>query len=208
MVVIGTKDQVIYSGIATKANATALGNALKSNEYFQDRGVTVLLHKGIGGTAISFGVQDGVWNQAGMLSGFEELAREVASAVGGFPVQVHLVDSKMDVEETSTVGKVSFDGGDTVFYEGSATKAQARALGQQFESKGFFTGKGVDVFLTRHDDGTTLAFIVAEEVWNNPNKVSDFEAIGRDVAHMVGGLPIDMHLVNTQLQVKKDEVIK
>jgi hypothetical protein len=132
--------------------------------------VTVLLHKGIGGTAISFGVQDGVWNQAGMLSGFEELAREVAPAVGGFPVQVQLVDSKMDVEETSTVGKVSFDGGDTVFYEGSATKAQARALGQQFESKGFFTGKGVDVFLTRHDDGTTLAFIVAEEVWTIPTR--------------------------------------
>ena len=29
MVVIGTKDQVIYSGIATKADATALGNALR-----------------------------------------------------------------------------------------------------------------------------------------------------------------------------------
>jgi hypothetical protein len=208
MVVIGTKDQVIYSGIATKANATALGNALKSHEYFQDRGVTVLLNKGIGRTTISFGVQDGVWNQAGMLSSFEELAREVAPAVGGLPVQVHLVDSKGDVEETSTVGEVSFDGSDGVYYEGSATKAQAQALGQQFESKGFFRGKGVNVLLTRHDDGTTLAFVVAEGVWNNPNKVSDFEAIVRDVAPLVGGLPIDMHLVNTQLQVEKDEVIK
>jgi hypothetical protein len=63
IVVIGTKDQVIYSGIATKAGATALGNALKSNEYFQDRGASVLLNKGFGGTTISFGVQDGVWDQ-------------------------------------------------------------------------------------------------------------------------------------------------
>jgi hypothetical protein len=70
MVVVGTKDQVIYSGIATKADAIALGNALESNEYFQDRGVTVLLNKGIGSTTISFGVQDCVWNQAGMLSSF------------------------------------------------------------------------------------------------------------------------------------------
>ncbi len=208
MVVIGTKDQVIYSGIATKADATALGNALKRNEYFQGRGATVLLNKGFGGTTISFGVQDGVWNQAGMLSSFEELAREVAPAAGGFPVEVHLVDSKNDVEETSTVGEVSFDGGDTVYYEGSATKAQARALGQWFESQGFFTGKGVDVFLTRHNDGTTLAFIVREGVWSNPNKVDNFEAIVRGVAHIVGGLPIDMHLVNTQLQLERDQVIK
>jgi len=75
IVVIGTKDQVIYSGLATKANAMALSKALESNRYFQDRGVSVLLNKGIGSTTISFGVQDGVWNQARMLSLFEELAR-------------------------------------------------------------------------------------------------------------------------------------
>jgi hypothetical protein len=208
MVVIGTKDHIIYSGVATKANATALGNALKSDEYFQDRGASVLLNKGIGRTTISFGVQDGVWNQAGMLSSFEELAREVAPAVGGLPVEVHLVDSKGDVKQTSTAGEVSFDGGDGVYYEGSATKAQAQALGRQFESQGFFRGKGVNVFLTTHEDGTTLAFVVADGVWNNPNKVSNFEAIVRDVAPMAGGLPIEMYLVNTQRRVEKDEVIK
>jgi hypothetical protein len=209
IVVVGTKDQVIYFGIATKADAIALGNVLKSNEYFQDRGVTVLLNKGIGSKTISFGVQDGIWNQAGMLSSFEELAREVAPAVGGLPVQVQLIDSKGDVEETSTVGEVSFDGSDGVFYEGSATKAEAQALGRRFDSMGFFRGKGANVFLIRHDDdGTTLAFVIVGEAWNNPSRVSSFEAIVRDVAPAVGGLPIDMHLVNTQLQVEKDEVIK
>jgi len=207
IVVVGTKDQVIYSGIATKADATALGNALRSDEYFQDRGASVLLNKGFGSTTISFGVQDGVWNQPGMLSSFEELARQVAPTVGGLPIQVRLVDSKGDVEETSTVGEVSFEGGDGVYYEGSATKAQAEAVGRWFESKGFFSGKGVQVLLTRHDDGTTLAFVVADGVWNNPSKVSNFEAIVRDVAPIVGGLPIDMHLVNTQLQLEKDELI-
>ena len=63
------------------------------------------------------------------------------------------------------------------------------------------------MLLTRHDDGTTLAFVVADGVWNNPSKVSNFEAIVRDVAPIVGGLPIDMHLVNTQLQLEKDELI-
>jgi hypothetical protein len=209
IVVIGTKDQVIYSGIATKAHATALGNALKSNEYFQDRGVSVLLNKGIGSTTISFGVQDGVWNQAGMLSSFEELAREVAPTVSGLPVQLRLLDSDGNVEATSTVGEVGFDGNDGVYYEGSATKADAQALGRRFESMGFFRGKGANVLLIRHDDdGTTLAFVVVGEAWNNPSKVSGFEAIVRGVAPTVGGLPIDMQLMNTQLQVEKDEVIK
>jgi hypothetical protein len=63
------------------------------------------------------------------------------------------------------------------------------------------------VFLTSHDNGTTLAFVVADGVWNNPAKISNFETIVRDVAPIVGGLPIEMHLVNTQLQVETDEII-
>jgi hypothetical protein len=127
--------------------------------------------------------------------------------VGGLPVEVHLIDSNGDVEQTSTVGEVSFNGGDGVYYEGSATKAQAQALGQHLESKGFFRGNGVNVFLTRHDDGATLAFVVADGVWNNPTKVKNFEAIVRDVAPIAGGLPIDMHLVNAHFELEKDEVI-
>jgi hypothetical protein len=72
---------------------------------------------------------------------------------------------------------------------------------------GFFKGKGANVFLTRHEDGTTLAFVVAVDgAWNNPKMISSFEAIVRHVAPTVGGLPIEMHLVNTQLQVEKDEL--
>jgi hypothetical protein len=63
------------------------------------------------------------------------------------------------------------------------------------------------VFLINHDDGTTLAFVVADQVWNNPDKVSNFENIVRDIAPMAGGLPIEMHLVDTQLEVKTDEMI-
>jgi hypothetical protein len=209
MVVIGNKDQVIYSGImATKTDATALGNALKGDEYFLDRGSTVLLNKGIGGTTISFAVQNGVWNQAGMLSSFEELAREVAPTVGGLPIQVHLMDTSGDVKATSTVGEVGFGGSNGIYYEGSATKDEAQALGRRLESMGFFRGNEANVFLTRHDDDTTLAFVVVGEAWNNPTKVSSFEAIVREVAPTVGGLPVNMRLVDTQLQVKKDELIQ
>ncbi len=207
IVVIGMKDQVVYSGLATKTDAMALGNFLKGNEYFRDSGSTVLIKKEIGGRTISFAVRDGVWDQAGMLSSFEELAREVAPEVGGLPIQVQLVDSKGNVEETSTVGEVRFSGGDGVFYKGSATKAEAQALGRRFESMGFFRGKGANVFLIRHDDdGTTLAFVIVREA--NPSRVSSFEHIVRDVAPVVGGLPVHMHLVNTQLQLERDELIQ
>jgi hypothetical protein len=208
-VFIGTNDRVLYSGIATKATAAALGNMLRSSEYFQGSGASVLLNKGFGSTTISFVVQDGVWNQTGMLSGFEELAREAAPAVGGLPVQVRLVNSNLEVKDASTVGEVKFDGPDGVYYEGSATKDEAQALGRRFKSMGFFKGKGANVFLTRHEDGTTLAFVVAVDgAWNNPKMISSFEAIVRHVAPTVGGLPIEMHLVNTQLQVEKDELIQ
>jgi hypothetical protein len=206
IVVIGTKDQVIYSGITTKTDAAALGNALKSDGYFHDSGASVLLHKGIGSTTISFGVQDGVWNQAGMLSSFEELARQLAPLAGGLPIQVQLVDTSGNVQDTSTVGEVRFEGLDGVYYEGSATKAEAQALGRRLKSMGFFRGKGANVFLIRHDDGTTLAFVVVGEAWKS--KVSSFEAIVRDLAPIAGGLPINMRLVSTQLQVQKDEVIE
>jgi hypothetical protein len=205
-VTIGTKDQVVFSGTATASDATALGNALKAAGYLQDRGATVLLSKGAGGTVIGFVVADGAWNQAGTFASFEEIARGVASTVGGLPLQVQLLNSTQIVEKSSTVGEVDFGGGDAVIYEGTATQADAQALGQQFKTIGFFGGKGANVFLTK-DGGTTIAFVVSDGTWNNATMVSDFETIVRSVAPSVGGLPIDLRLDNTTLTVEKDEMV-
>jgi hypothetical protein len=205
-VTIGTKDQVLYSGTATANDATALGNALKAAGYFQDRGVTVLLSKGAGGTVIGFVVADGAWNQAATLPEFEEIARGVASTVGGLPVQVQLLNSTQTVEKSSTVGDVDFGGGDAVIYEGTATQADAQALGQQLKTIGFFSGKGANVFLAK-DGGTTITFVVSDGTWNNPTMVTGFETIVRSVAASVGGLPIDLRLDNTTLTVEKDEMV-
>jgi hypothetical protein len=207
-VTIGTKDEVFYSGTATKDQATALGNALKTDGYFQDKGVTVLLDKGSSGTTISFIVKDGFWDQAGTLSGFEEIGRTVAPTVGGLPVQIDLDNTTKVVEKTSTVGEASFDGGDAVFYEGSATLAQAQAVGQKLKSDGFFEGKGANVFVVKHDSATTVVmFVVGDDAWDNPQMVSDFEVLARDVAPAAGGLPVDMQLVTSDLTVKKDETL-
>jgi hypothetical protein len=207
-VTIGTKDQVIYSGTATQAQATALGNALKTDGYFQDRGVTVLLNMGANGTTISFVVSDGVWNQAGTMGQFEEVGREVADSVGGLPVTVQLMDTHEDVEKTGIVGVVQLTGGDAVYYEGFSTLADGQALAQKLQSIGFFTGKGANVFLKKHTSGTTLAFVVTDGAWNDAKMVSGFETITRTVAPSIGGLPIDMRLMSTTLVVEKDEKLQ
>ena len=205
---IGTKDQVIYSSTATQAQATALGNALKTDGYFQDRGVSVLLNIGANGTTISFVVGDGVWNQKGMMGQFEEVGREVADSVGGLPVTVQLMDTKEEVQKTGIVGVVKGTGDDAVYYEGYSTLADGQALAQKLQAMGFFTGKGANVFLKKHTNGTTLAFVVTDGAWNDAKMVTDFETITRSVAPSIGGLPIDMRLLSTTLVVEKDEKIQ
>jgi hypothetical protein len=207
-VTIGTKDEVIYSGSATEAQATALGNALKSDGYFQDRGVTVLLNIGGNGTTLSFVVGDGVWNEAGTMGQFEEVGREVADSVGGLPVTVQLMDTHEDVEKTGVVGVVQLTGGDAVYYEGYATLAMGQAVAQKLKEIGFFTGKGANVFVKKHTNGTTLAFVVVDGAWNDPKMVSGFETITKAIAPSIGGLPIDMRMMNTSLVVEKDEKLQ
>jgi hypothetical protein len=141
------------------------------------------------------------------VSSFEEIGREVAPSVGGFPVQVRLLNIQHEIKKESIVGKVVFAGNDTVYYLGEASESQARALGRTFQSVDFFLGKGADVFLSKHSDGTMISFVVGNGVWDNPAYVGDFEKIVRRAAPAVGDLPITLRLVNTSLEVKKDEVI-
>ncbi len=102
-VTIGTMDRVHYSGTATKDQAIALGNALKADGFFQNRGARVRLHKGSKGTAISFVVSDGTWNDPKMVSGFEVVTRDVASTVGGLPIDMRLVNTWLTVEKEEMI---------------------------------------------------------------------------------------------------------
>ena len=67
--------------------------------------------------------------------------------MGGLPIQVQLLSTTQTLEKSGSVGEVDFGGGDAVIYEGSATQADAQALGNQLKTIGFFQGKGANVFL-------------------------------------------------------------
>lgn len=204
---VGAKDDVYYSGSATKEDAQSLGNALRSTGYLADRGVSVLLSKGKDGTIISFVVKQGLWDQPGIISQFEEVGREIAASVGGFPIRVRLINATREVKKESTVGKVVFPGNDAVYYLGATTESDAKAFGQALRSADFFEGRGADVFLSKHNEGITLSFVVGQGVWNNPAVVDEFEKIVRQTATSVGGLPVGLRLVDSSLQVKKAEQV-
>ncbi|HEX4022104.1 MAG TPA: hypothetical protein VHX63_13240 [Acidobacteriaceae bacterium] len=207
-VMIGSKDEVYYSGSATRQDAQSLGDALKTRGYFTDRGADVFLSKGADGTIVSFVVNKDYLSQPGIMDSFEEVGRQVAPVVGGFPIQVRLIDSAREVKQESTVGEAVFPGNDAVYYLGTVKQSEAQALGQALKSTGYFEGKGSDVFLSKHKDGTALSFVVSDGAWNKPAIVSDFEKITRQAAPSVGGLPIKVRLVNTSLEIKKDQMVQ
>jgi hypothetical protein len=95
-VTIGTKDEIVYSDAATEQEAKALGEALQKVHYLQDRGVSVLLSKGQGGTVISFAVKDGTWDEPDSVAAFETIGRAVAPTVGGPPIKVRLLNTALE----------------------------------------------------------------------------------------------------------------
>jgi len=207
-VTIGENNDIYYSGTATEADARALGNALRTSGYFNGSGADVFLAKGEKGTVVSFIVKDGIWEQPGKVATFEEIGREVAPTVGGFPIQVRLLNRLKEVQKESNVGRAQFPGNDDVYYFGSATQSQAEALGRQLQTAGFFGDKGYDVFLAKHSDGTTLSFVVHDGSWDDPAVLKNFENIVRGAAPAVGGLPVTLRLINPSLQPGKTEIVK
>jgi hypothetical protein len=201
-VVIGSTDAIYYSGSATKEEARTLGEALKNMGFLSDKGAGVILSKGKEGTVVSFVVNDGAWNQPEVVFAFEEIVREVAPSVGGFPIKLRLLNSGRTRKEL-TVGKVIVGTKDEMYYFGSATESDASALGQALKSAGFFQDRGFMVLLSRGDDGTAISFVLAEGAWERPEMVANFEGIVRKSATSVGGLPVQLLLRNSRMEMKK-----
>jgi hypothetical protein len=205
---VGFTDTIVYSDLTSRSTAIALGNQLKTEKYFLDRGTTVLIDREIGSRTLSFVVQDGVWDQAGILSSFEELARKAAPIIGGLPIDIQLLDTRQDVEAKSTVGETCLDSNHCVTFEGTATEDEANALCHQLESTSLFRRQPADVFLIRHDgEGTTLTFVLADQASSNLQTVTALETLARNAAPEIGGLPLVLHIVNPQFELEKEDLI-
>ena len=107
-VVIGTKDLVYYSGDAREQDAAALGQALRSDGFFQNKGASALVSKAKGAFTVSFVVKDGFWEDPKHIAAFEELGRQIAPAIGGLPLDVRLVNSRLEPKKEVTVRPIVF----------------------------------------------------------------------------------------------------
>jgi hypothetical protein len=96
-------DDVFYFGSATEALAQQLGQALKSTNFFQGNGSDVFLLKHSNGTALSFVVSDGVWNNPAAVKGFEQVVRKVAPVVGGLPIKLRLMNTTLETMKEQAV---------------------------------------------------------------------------------------------------------
>ena len=102
-VTVGLNDEVYFTGSATQQEAAALGRVLKTAGYFRDRGVAAIVSKDKDGTAVSFVVKEGVWDQPQMLLGFQQLGRTIAPSVGGLPIKVRLINYLRQTKKELTV---------------------------------------------------------------------------------------------------------
>ncbi len=206
-VTVGTKDEVYYSHAATKEDARVLGQALKTIGFFDDRGTSVFLSKGKDGTVVSFVLKAGAWKQPGTVLNFEEIGRRIATPVGGFPIKVRLIDAARTVRRELAVGKAIIGARDEIYYFGSASEADAEALGGALKTAGFLEDTGVSVVLAK-GDGTAISFVVAGGVWERPEAVAGFESLVRRAAPSVGGLPIMLRLLNPEMEAKREVAVQ
>ena len=206
-VTVGTKDQVYYSGSAMEGDAKVVGETLKTLGYFTDRGVAVFVSKDKTGTAVSFAVKEGSWDKPENVTTFEEIGGHLAPALGAESIKVRLVNSSQDVKKEVTAGRVTMGTQDEVFFLGSATAADAKALGQALKTAGYLGDKGATVLLSK-GDATVVTLMVREGSWDNPQTVAGLERIVQQAAPSVGGLPLTLRLINTGYVTKKEMTLQ
>ena len=215
--VVFGKNQVRYEGSATKEQAEALGESLRKIGYFGDRGAEVILSKAPGATTVTFIVQDGTWNRPSMIASFEEICRQIAPSVGGFPIQARLADTGRKVMKQMAIGRIYVapaSSGDPaanldseLYYYGSATEAEAEAMGAALRMHGFPSNQST-MFLAKGSEGTVITFVVRDGYWLAPKNVDAFAELVRKVAPSVGGLPVTLHLSDVHLSVQKSVVVE
>lgn len=200
-VIIGTKDEIYYSHASTRQDALALGQALQGLGFFRGRGSTVLLSRNPGGTILSFVIPEGQWDSLPAVAAFEEIGRRIAPAAGGLPLELRLVNSGWHVKKTLQIGKIRVGVKDEIYYFGSATEAEARALGQALRDAGYLKDLGVTVSLSK-DQGTAIGFVVGQGVWEQAEAIARFQLLARKVAPVIGGLPVQFRLLSPEMEIK------
>jgi hypothetical protein len=98
----------------------------------------------------------------------------------------------------SEVSKLIIGANDEVYYFRPITASQAASVGQALQAAGFFAGKASAVQLLRWRGATTVSFALNNGGWDRPLTIAAFEEIGRRLAPLIGGYPMQINLSDYQ----------
>jgi len=76
-------------------------------------------------------------------------------------------------------------------------------LGRALKKENYLLDAGASVVLSK-DNVTSIGFVLGiKGAWDMPQLVAAFETLARKVAPSVGGLPIDLQLLSSDMKIRK-----
>jgi hypothetical protein len=142
-----------------------------------------------------------------MVIAFEQIGGQVGRFFGDPTITVRMVNANRDVKREMTAGEVISGSKDAIFFTGSATPAEARALGQALVTAGYLIDNGANVTLSKGNE-TVISLVVDDRAFADPQNIVPYENTIRNVAASVGGLPIRLRLLNSSLITKSEAVVQ
>jgi hypothetical protein len=100
---VGSSDHIAYYAPATEAQAKALSQVLKSIAILTDSGTTVGLWSTGATMAVSFSMKDGAAKDDRVLAWLQTVGRKIAPAVGGLPIEIHVLDTSYVERKVVTI---------------------------------------------------------------------------------------------------------
>ncbi|WP_176441680.1 rhomboid family intramembrane serine protease [Granulicella rosea] len=98
-VMINASDSVGYAGMATAAEAKAMGDALVAAGYMNGQGSRPLLTKDEHGTVVTYYFKDATVQNPDLWKDMEIAGRKIAPVVGGLPLTMHLLGTSGTVSK-------------------------------------------------------------------------------------------------------------
>jgi hypothetical protein len=93
---------------------------------------------------------------------------------------------------------------DRVYFRGGITEDDAEVLGEMLRANGTFSENGNAVWFSSDAGEPTISFVVNDYVWNDGNAVGLLREMVKTMAPKIGGLPITLRLLNSQMESKRE----
>lgn len=136
------------------------------------------------------------------------MVRTAGPSVGGFPIKLQYMNTKLEMKKEQVVHPyLQVGANDVVGYTGTATEEEAKKLAEQLKTIGYLQDHGTTILLSKGAGGTVVSFVVKDGAWTDEETVAKFQEIGGSIAPSVGGAPIKVRMLNTVLRKQKELAI-